>query len=69
MGAAFYASGLNTALFGFLTVFIACFIVFIKNHSNWKQIVNGIFAIVVFSFLLVNLPEILLKSKNSKFVF
>lgn len=66
---AFYAPGLNTALFGFLPVFIAYFIVFIKNHPNWKQIVSGIFAIVVLSFLLVNLPEILLKSENSKFVF
>lgn len=66
---AFYAPGLNTALFGFLPVFIAYVIVFIKNPPNWKQVFGGLGSLFLLSFLFVNLPELIFKSENSKFVF
>ncbi len=65
----FYAPGLNTALFGFLPIFIAYLIVFIKDMPNWKQILGGLGSLFLLSFLFVNLPEMIFKSKNSKFVF
>lgn len=66
---AFYAPGLNTALFGFLPLFIAYLIVFIKDRPDWKQILGGLGSLLLLSFLLVNLPEMIFKSENSKFVF
>lgn len=68
---AFYAPGLNTALFGFLPVSIAylLYFVFHKPKPNWKQWLGAAVALVCLSFLLVNLPELLLKSENSSFIF
>lgn len=66
---AFYAPGLNTALFGFLPVFIAYLIAFIKDKPNYKQIIGGLGSLLLLSFLLVNLPEMIFKNNNSKFVF
>lgn len=66
---AFYAPGLNTALFGFLPIFVAYLIVFIKNKPNLKQIFGGIASLFLLSFLFVNLPEMIFKNKNSKFIF
>ncbi len=66
---AFYAPGLNTALFGFLPIFIAYLIVFIKDRPNWKQILGGLGSLLLLSFLLVNLPEMIFKSEDSRFIF
>ncbi len=66
---AFYAPGLNTALFGFLPVFVGYLIVFIHNKPRLKQVFGGLGALVLLSFLFVNLPEMIFKSKNSKFIF
>lgn len=66
---AFYAPGLNTALFGFLPVFIAYLIVFIKDKPNWKQILGGVVSLLLLSFLFVNLPEMIFKSEYSNFIF
>lgn len=65
----FYAPGLNTALFGFLPVFIGYVIAFVKDRPNIKQILGGILSLVLLSFLFVNLPEMIFKNENSKFVF
>lgn len=66
---AFYAPGLNTALFGFLPLFIFYLIAFIKNKPNWKQLLGGFLSLLLLSFLFVNLPEMLFKNENSKFSF
>ncbi|MGN0804265.1 MAG: HXXEE domain-containing protein [Candidatus Coproplasma sp.] len=68
---AFYAPGLNTALFGFLPIAITYLLYFIfhKKKPNWKQWLGGLISLVVLSFLLVNLPEMLLKDENSSFIF
>lgn len=66
---AFYAPGLNTALFGFLPVFVAYLIVFIKDRPNWKQILGGLGSLLLLSFLFVNLPELIFKDENSIFAF
>ncbi len=68
---AFYAPGLNTALFGFLPVAIAYLLYFIfhKPKPNVKQWCGAIVALLLLSFLLVNLPEMVLKSEDSPYVF
>lgn len=68
---AFYAPGLNTALFGFLPLAIAylLYFVFHKPKPNVKQWIGGICTLLVLSFLLVNLPEMLLKSEDSPYAF
>lgn len=68
---AFYAPGLNTALFMFLPLAITYLLYFIfhKPKPNRKQWLGGVFSLVVLSFLLVNLPELLLKNENSPYVF
>lgn len=66
---AFYAPGLNTALFGFLPVFVAYLIVFVNNRPNLKQIFGGVGSLVLLSFSFVNLPEMIFKDEHSKFVF
>lgn len=68
---AFYAPGLNTALFMFSPLAIAYLLYFIFHSSkpNWKQWLGGILSLIALSFLLVNLPELLLKSENSPYVF
>lgn len=67
----FYAPGLITALGMFLPIFIAYLINFIfrKKKPSWKAWVGGIASLGVLSFLLVNLPEMLLKSEDSPFSF
>lgn len=65
----FYAPGLNTALFGFFPIFVAYLIVFIKDKPNLKQILGGLLSLVLLSFLFVNLPEMIFKREDSKFVF
>ncbi len=65
----FYAPGLNTALFGFLPVFVAYLVVFIKDKPSWKQVLGGVASLILLSFLFVNLPEMIFKDENSKFVF
>ncbi len=68
---AFYAPGLNTALFMFLPLAMVYLFYFIfhKDKPNRKQWCGGILSLVVLSFLLVNLPELLLKSEESPYVF
>ncbi len=68
---AFYAPGLNTAFFGFLPLAIAYLLYFIfhKPKPNLKQWIGGILSLVLLSFLLVNLPEMLLKSEDSPYAF
>lgn len=68
---AFYAPGLNTALFGFLPLAIAYLMYFIfhKQKPKLKQWIGGIVALGLLSFLLVNLPEMLLKDENSPYAF
>lgn len=66
---AFYAPGVNTALFGFLPVFLAYLVVFIKDRPNWKQILGGLGSLLLLSFLFVNLPELIFKDENSIFAF
>lgn len=67
----FYAPGLNTALFMFLPLaimYLMCF-VFHKDKPTLKQFFGGILSLVGLSFLLVNLPELLLKNENSPYYF
>lgn len=68
---AFYAPGLNTALFMFLPLFFAYVIHFSfrKKKPSWKAWVGGIASLGILSFLLVNLPEMLLKSEDSPYIF
>jgi divalent metal cation (Fe/Co/Zn/Cd) transporter len=68
---AFYAPGLNTALFMFLPLFFAYVIHFSfrKKKPSWKAWVGAVTSLVGLSFLLVNLPEMLLKDENSPFAF
>ena len=68
---AFYAPGLNTALFMFLPLAITYLLYFIFHtpKPNWKQWLGGLLSLVVLSFLLVNLPEMLLKNENSPYAF
>jgi hypothetical protein len=68
---AFYAPGLNTALFMFLPLAIAYLLHFIfrKKKPSWKAWLGAVLSLASLSFLLVNLPEMLLKSEDSPYVF
>lgn len=67
----FYAPGLNTALFMFLPLFFAYVVHFSfrKKKPSWKAWLGALISLASLSFLLVNLPEMLLKSENSPFAF
>lgn len=66
-----YSPGLITALFGFLPVAIGIITYFVKHQVSptLKQWIVAIVALVAISFSLVNLPELLLKDKNSPYSF
>lgn len=65
----FYDPGLVTSLFGFLPIGILLGIELFKNkpRPTIKQWAIAIGATVVFAFLLINLPENLLKNENNQY--
>src|SRR5574344_2319487 len=67
----FYAPGLVTATVGFLPIAIGYLIYFIKHNPKpkLKQWLGGIISLVILSLLLVQMPEALLKNKNSPYAF
>lgn len=67
----FYAPGLMTGIFCFLPLAVTyiLFFVFNKDKPKIKSWAGGLLALAVLSFLLVNLPEMLLKNENSPYVF
>lgn len=67
-----YSPGLVTSLFGFLPVCIGIGIYFFKKKENRPKLVQWITAVaamVVLSFLLINLPELTLGKKDSPYEF
>lgn len=67
-----YSPGLVTALFGFLPIAIALAIELFKKKGErpkFKQWVMAVAALVCLCFLLINLPEKLLGSKDTPYAF
>ncbi|MCI5924196.1 MAG: HXXEE domain-containing protein [Oscillospiraceae bacterium] len=67
-----YSPGLITSLFGFLPIAIGLAIHLFKkkeNHPKFIQWVMAIGATVIFSFLLINLPEATLGKEDSPYEF
>ncbi|MGN0034880.1 MAG: HXXEE domain-containing protein [Coriobacteriales bacterium] len=65
----FYAPGLATAVLCWLPLGIAFSVWFARNKIHWQDVVGGIALLVVFSLLLVTLPEALLKGADTPFPF
>jgi hypothetical protein len=67
----FYAPGLVTALTGFLPVAVGFAVYFVKHrpHPKLRHWLGGVATLIVLSFLLVNLPEMLLKNENSPYAW
>ncbi len=66
-----YSPGLVTSLFGFLPITIGLAVHLFKkeNKANIKQWSMAVVAMFGFCFLLINLPEMILGSKNSPYAF
>lgn len=66
-----YSPGLVTSLFGFLPISIGLAIHLFKkgNRASIKQWIMAIVAMFGFCFLLINLPEMILGSKDSPYTF
>lgn len=65
----FYAPGLVTAVCCWLPLGIAYTVFYVKNKVHWKDVVFGLVLLVVFTILFVNLPERVLKTPDSTYVF
>ncbi len=65
----FYTPGMLTALLCWLPLGIAYIIYFAKNHIRKQDFFSGIAILVILSILLIALPENLLKSKETVYVF
>lgn len=63
----FYAPGLVTAICCWLPLAIAYTVWFVKNKVKLSDVIGGIAILIVFSVLLVNMPENLLKSTNNPY--
>lgn len=64
-----YSPGLITSLFGFLPVAIGLAINLFKTKTSFKQWIVAVVAMFGLCFLLINLPEQLLGSKDSPYYF
>lgn len=68
-----YSPGLVTSMFGFLPISIGIAVELFKPAAKPRptilQWVMGVAAMVIFAFLLINLPETLLKDENSPYQF
>lgn len=66
-----YSPGLVTSLFGFLPIAVGLLFHLLKkeNRANIKQWVIAIVVMFGFCFLLINLPEMILGSEDSPYVF
>lgn len=66
-----YSPGLVTSLFGFLPVSVGLGAYLFKkeNKATVKQWIMAVVTMFSFCFLLINLPEMLLGSKNSPYAF
>lgn len=65
-GGPFYAPGLVTATLGFLPVGVALLFHVIRKKCSFGVWFKGVLLLVLLSFVFVNAPEGLLKSKNSQ---
>lgn len=64
-----YSPGLVTSLFGFLPITIGLARALLKTKPKLKQWCIAVAVMFIFCFLLINLPEMLLKDKNSPYKF
>lgn len=65
----FYGPGLITALVCWLPLGIAYTVYFVKTRIKWKEILGGVITLVALSILLITIPETLLKSEDTPYVF
>lgn len=64
-----YSPGLITSLFGFLPIAIGLGMNLFKTKTTFKQWIIAVIAMFALCFLLINLPEQLLGSKDSSYYF
>lgn len=66
-----YSPGLITALFGFLPIAIGLAVTLFRSspRANIKQWIMAVAAMFALCFLLINLPEMTLSSKDSPYAF
>lgn len=65
----FYTPGMLTALACWLPLGIAYIVCFAKNHPKIRDVLGGVAILAVLSVLLITLPENLLKSENTAYVY
>lgn len=65
----FYGPGMITALVCWLPLGIAYTVYFVKTGIKEQDVIGGIAILIVLSTLLITLPENLLKSENTPYVF
>lgn len=65
----FYGPGMITALVCWLPLGIAYTVYFVKTGIKKQDVIGGIAILIVLSTLLITLPENLLKSENTPYVF
>ncbi len=65
----FYTPGLLTALICWLPLGISYIVYFAKNHIKKRDIIGGVAILTVLSVLLITLPEKLLKSEDTPYIY
>lgn len=65
----YYGPGLTTALVCWLPLGIAYVVYFAKTKIKWQDILGGVALLAVLSVLLITLPESLLKSVDTPYVY